>query len=172
MTDTKKSKNNPQTFSDIFKDKSVVSVVIATLILLLISFFAFRYLGNGADVPKGELNGNGVSSVVDKDTKDSDKKDKNSKDENGNDRKKEATSDTELSTNTNDSFWVANDYELSEFKDRDNKYKVVSGDTLWEIAEAYYGNGAEWTKIASANNVGYLSNGNPLITPGQILTIP
>lgn len=179
MTDTKKSKNNPQTFTDIFKDKSVVSVVIATLILLLISFFAFRYLGNGANAPEGELNGNGVSSIGEKDNKDNGDKDgKNEKDtsikKDGEvtDKKQEASSDTKLSTNNNGSVWVANDYDLNEFKDKDAKYTVVNGDTLWEIAEAYYGNGAEWTKIASANNVSYLSNGNPLIITGQVLTIP
>lgn len=47
-------------------------------------------------------------------------------------------------------------------------HTVQSGDTLWAIAKKYYGNGAQYTKIASANGIG-----NPnLIHPGQIFTIP
>jgi nucleoid-associated protein YgaU len=47
-------------------------------------------------------------------------------------------------------------------------YTVVSGDTLWAIAERFYGNGSEYPKIASANGIA-----NPdLIMVGQELTIP
>lgn len=31
-------------------------------------------------------------------------------------------------------------------------HTVVSGDTLWRIAEKYYGNGAEWPRILEANS--------------------
>lgn len=47
-------------------------------------------------------------------------------------------------------------------------HTVVKGDTLWGIAKKYYGNGAQYPKIASANGV---SNPN-LIKPGQVFTIP
>jgi LysM repeat protein len=47
-------------------------------------------------------------------------------------------------------------------------YKVVSGDTLWAIAERFYGDGSQYPKIASANGIA-----NPdLIMVGQVLTIP
>ena len=47
-------------------------------------------------------------------------------------------------------------------------YTVVSGDTLWAIAERFYGDGNQYPKIASASGVA-----NPdLIHPGQVLTIP
>ena len=47
-------------------------------------------------------------------------------------------------------------------------YTVASGDTLWAIAERFYGDGNKYTKIASASGVA-----NPdLIHPGQVLTIP
>ena len=47
-------------------------------------------------------------------------------------------------------------------------YTVVSGDTLWAIAERFYGDGNQYQKIASASGIA-----NPdLIQPGQVLTIP
>lgn len=49
-------------------------------------------------------------------------------------------------------------------------YTVKKGDSLWAIAAKYYGKGAEYTKIASANT-DKISNPN-LIYPGQVLTIP
>lgn len=47
-------------------------------------------------------------------------------------------------------------------------YTVVSGDTLWAIAEKFYGDGNRYPEIAAASGVP-----NPdLIQPGQVLTIP
>lgn len=47
-------------------------------------------------------------------------------------------------------------------------YTVKKGDTLWAIAKSYYGDGAKYTKIATANK---LKNPNA-ISVGQKLTIP
>ena len=69
--------------------------------------------------------------------------------------------------------WVANDYQQGDIKA--GNYTVVSGDTLWERAEAVYGDGTQWTKILEANSskVGFLPNGQQaLIIPGQVLVIP
>jgi hypothetical protein len=69
--------------------------------------------------------------------------------------------------------WVATDYKKGDIKGA--SYTVKSGDTLWEIAEGLYGNGAEWTKILAANKtaVGFLPNGQQaLIRPGQVLVLP
>ena len=57
---------------------------------------------------------------------------------------------------------------------KDRTYTVVAGDTLWGISERFYGTGFQWTTIRNANPgaIGTLSNGNPLIRPGQILKIP
>jgi len=68
--------------------------------------------------------------------------------------------------------WAANDYKAGDITG--NTYTVVRGDTLWEIAQARYGDPYMWTKIRDANTdkVGQLSNGNPLITPGQVLILP
>jgi LysM repeat protein len=47
-------------------------------------------------------------------------------------------------------------------------YTVVSGDTLWAIAERFYGDGSKYQRIADASGIS-----NPdLIHPGQVLTIP
>jgi LysM repeat protein len=47
-------------------------------------------------------------------------------------------------------------------------YTVVSGDTLWAIAERFYGDGSKHQQIADASGIA-----NPdLIQPGQVLTIP
>lgn len=48
-------------------------------------------------------------------------------------------------------------------------YTVQSGDSLWKIAQQFYGNGAEYKKLAAANPD--IKNPN-LIYPGQVLTIP
>ncbi|GAA4487920.1 LysM peptidoglycan-binding domain-containing protein [Rhodococcus olei] len=47
-------------------------------------------------------------------------------------------------------------------------HTVASGESLWVIAEQYYGDGTQYQRIADANGVA-----NPdLINPGQVLTIP
>jgi len=49
-------------------------------------------------------------------------------------------------------------------------YTIVSGDTLWGIAERFYGDGSRYMEIFNASN---LSSGNPsLIFPGEVVTIP
>ena len=47
-------------------------------------------------------------------------------------------------------------------------YTVEAGDTLWAIAERFYGDGSKYQVIADASGIS-----NPdLIHPGQVLTIP
>lgn len=49
-------------------------------------------------------------------------------------------------------------------------YQVQSGDTLWHLAEVYYGNGSQFPVIFNANR-DKLSNPD-VIQVGQVLTIP
>jgi LysM repeat protein len=49
-------------------------------------------------------------------------------------------------------------------------YKVKSGDTLWNIAKQFYGDGSKYTKIYNANKSKIKSPN--LIYAGQVLTIP
>lgn len=52
-----------------------------------------------------------------------------------------------------------------------DKWRVVRGDCLWNIAanKNVYGNGLKWTAIADANGI---SRSNPTIYPNQLLTLP
>ncbi len=53
----------------------------------------------------------------------------------------------------------------------EQKYTVVKGDCLWNIAKKFYGNGSKYSVIYNANRS--VVGGNPnLIYPGQVLTIP
>ena len=58
----------------------------------------------------------------------------------------------------------------SKKKTTTRTYKVKKGDTLWAIAKKYYGNGAKYTKIVSANK-SKIKNPN-VIQVGWVLTIP
>jgi len=58
---------------------------------------------------------------------------------------------------------------------QEGKYTVVKGDTLWNIAEAKYGSGAEWGRILEANKgaIGFLPDGSQArIEIGTVLILP
>ena len=50
-----------------------------------------------------------------------------------------------------------------------DRWRVVRGDCLWNIARSVYGNAYRWTEIADANGI---SRSTALIYPGQLLTLP
>lgn len=71
------------------------------------------------------------------------------------------------------SAWAPNDYVSGDIVG--GSYKVIWGDTLWEISEGAYGDNLEWVKIRDANSseIGMLPNGEQaLIFPDQVLTLP
>lgn len=49
-------------------------------------------------------------------------------------------------------------------------HTVVSGDTLWALARAYYGTGMEWKKIFDANQP--MLTDPDVLKPGEVLAIP
>lgn len=59
---------------------------------------------------------------------------------------------------------------VTERKAEQRTHTVIGGDTLWDIAVKYYGSGAKYTNIVSANK-DKIKNPN-LIYPGQVLKIP
>jgi nucleoid-associated protein YgaU len=48
---------------------------------------------------------------------------------------------------------------------------VKAGDSLWKIAEQFYGKGTEYTKILAANT-GKLKDEKTVIHPGDVLNVP
>jgi nucleoid-associated protein YgaU len=53
-----------------------------------------------------------------------------------------------------------------------SRYTVMSGDTLWSIAEKVYGSGYDWNKIDQANKLTRNAQGHPNLESGMVLTIP
>lgn len=50
-------------------------------------------------------------------------------------------------------------------------YTVVKGDSLWKIADKFYGNGSKFPKIIAANPE-KLKNAESVIHPGDVLIVP
>ena len=80
--------------------------------------------------------------------------------------KTETTADGEKteSTTTNDKKETSSTTSSAGMKD----YTVQQGDTPWTMAQKFYGNGAEYTKILEANGLQEGAN----IQPGDVLKIP
>lgn len=64
--------------------------------------------------------------------------------------------------------WMATNYKADDIKS--DTWVVRSGDTLWEIAEAKYGSGQMWRRIAQENNV-TVSGSVAWIYPGATLCL-
>lgn len=53
-----------------------------------------------------------------------------------------------------------------------DKWRVVKGDCLWNIAKSVYGDPYKWTQIADANGIAKSGKNKGLIFPGNLLKLP
>lgn len=172
-----------------------LALVVGGLFVLALVFATYSYFNRSAEPITDTSDTQGVSTTLDEESDEAEDKSLaerikdlfNSQNEEGDVNGEAATTSSEeemkeetdteekmdSSTDSPFAYWVANDYQEGDVTG--NSYVVKSGDTLWEIAEAKYGNGADWTKILEANSsdIGYLAGGeHALITVGQTLVLP
>ncbi|MEE2900605.1 MAG: LysM peptidoglycan-binding domain-containing protein [Gemmatimonadota bacterium] len=60
--------------------------------------------------------------------------------------------------------------EIALAQQAQGDHTVVNGDTLWDLAQQYYGDPFDWRRIWTANQAN-IADPN-LIVPGQVLVIP
>lgn len=165
----------PATESQEKGSRDGLALIVGGLFVLALVFAAYNYFNNSTDT-NGEYDSQENTSVLDK-IKEAISPNKDEGDLNGDG----AMSDSKMekdTTNEEESVFEAMTWKATDYKQGDIKgtsYTVKTGDTLWEIAEGIYGNGAEWTKVLEANteSIGYLPNGSQaLIVPGQVLVLP
>jgi len=146
------------------KKNDGLALVVGGLFILALVFATYNYFN------RGNTSQDTLEKRIQEMQKEQDALEMTSKEESSTGEiNKEASSTT---TTVAGPIWVANDYKQGDITGE--SYTVKSGDTLWEIAEAVYGNGADWVKLLNANStsVGYLPSGQQaLIMPGQVLNI-
>ena len=85
------------------------------------------------------------------------------------------TADADLDTEDEQEKQVAGIQEVNEMPSTAiETHTVAPGESLWSIAEQYYGEGGQWFIIAEDehNDVGLLENGRPLVHVGDVLVVP
>ncbi len=164
------------------KNRDRIALVISILFVLAIGFLGYKFLNNSPNVKTAiynvqqETKENTENNVEDNIMASNTTRSETEADNANNDVVTNPT--TPQVAGTSDEaivpMWEPNDYSSGDIKAGDS-YTVAEGDTLWEIAEAAYGNGADWVRILEANSgdIGFLANGQQsLIVPGQTLVIP
>jgi nucleoid-associated protein YgaU len=152
-------------------DKDGLALIVGGLFVLALVFAAYNYFNKGSDINNGDIGSEEerTSEVMGDNTKDRPEGTLN-----GRGATSERTDTFALGTGGPvEPQWGATDYEKGDIAG--DTYTVKAGDTLWEIAEAAYGNGLEWAKVLEANQdeIGFLPGGQQaLIIPGQVLTLP
>ncbi len=161
---------------DFTKDK--LALLIGLMAIVALVFATYNFFNRGAEISSSNTEREEDKVVLKDKTTNTDKKaDPTKPSTNGDDATNKNVFDTGSTisgtTKNNNGEWKANNYNKGEITG--GSYTVVKGDTLWEIAEAAYGDGSQWTKILAANKdeIGFLPNGRQaLIKPGQVLILP
>ena len=139
------------------KTKDFIAGLIALIFVVSAGYLALNRFNDGETLDLG-IGGQESAATVDADGDSSDT----------------MTADGSVAGTTDSmSYWIANDYSEGEIQT--GSYTVVSRDTLWEIADAAYGDGSRWVDILNANadSIGFLSDGSQaLIYAGQTLLLP
>ena len=164
------------------KNKDGLALVVGGLFILALVFATYNYFNKSQDdqftpeskverqtedskeSTEGDINGNGVSTEAE---------DMEAGGEIATEETFKVDDEGNVVHQESAFYWAANDYNQGDISG--DSYTVVEGDTLWEIAEAVYGNGGDWYKIRDANLdiVGFQTNGQQsLIFSGQALVIP
>ncbi len=153
-----------------------LALIIGVIFLMGLVFAAYTYFNQGSVQDKIKRNADKVEDIISSNTKRDDETTEAEKTEDEvsvENRNETIGNGTATGIGGITAVWIANDYKEGDISGK--SYTVVSGDTLWEIAEAVYGNGAEWGKLLQANSddIGFLPNGSQaLIFPGQVLNLP
>ncbi len=170
-----------QEMIEIQPTKSAVAAIAAGILVIVAGFLAYNYFSKVRTVPGEEFiterafqtetveEEPGFEEIyVDSEDEGPEIVDQNLGD--SNELQEGPVGGPEMPSNT---AWVATDYHAGDIDG--SSYTVSRGDTLWEVAEARYGTGSDWTKILEANKdqIGFLANGSQaLIEVGQVLVLP
>lgn len=175
MNDVKKDKAQvPAEAIQQKRSKDIAALVISIVFVASVGILGYRYFNtsNRFSTPEGQVS----SSNTQRPQTVTDEGNTNSTEEK---TPTQITGNTQITNSTTnsgavgDNTWEATDYVGGEIKA--GNYQVQKGDTLWEIAEAVYGDGTQWVRILDANsgNIGFLPSGQQaLIMSGQTLVIP
>ena len=159
--------------------KSKIAAIGAGVLVIIAGFMVYNYFSK-VGTEDGILNQEAaLLEELDETTSDNDQvaeTEENTLNEDSQTAGSDSNTDTDETVAASDesvSNWQATNYQEGDISGEN--YTVKSGDTLWEIAEARYGSGFDWTKILEANkdSISYLPNGSQaLIVPGQVLNLP
>jgi nucleoid-associated protein YgaU len=163
---------SPRSFSNNKRSESGFTTTLVGIFLITVLFISYNKFLNATPTTGFENGTSKELSIIDK------LKDKFAKKEDrvgviDNMAAQDSRDETIAGAYNSRGEWIATDYTKGDIQS--GQYVVKQGDTLWEIAEAVYGDGSQWHKILDANkqSVGFLPNGSQaLIIIGQTLLIP
>jgi nucleoid-associated protein YgaU len=156
-------------------------IVIIVLVLIFNSFISQRTskftlqagsIGEGLQTTKDEENEISGEKVAEDEADEEETDESEADSETGHSPEGLAKSEANQKSILQTGVWSPTDYYEGDILK--NSYTVQTGDTLWEISDAVYGVGQDWTKILNLNSnlIGFLEDGTQaLILPGMNLLL-